>query len=196
MLDIEIIKGNIVNCDTEAIVNAANEHLRAGGGVCGAIFEAAGHTKMQEACNKIGHCDTGNAVITDGFNLKSRYVIHAVGPKYGDCCRKHNDDVKRTGLEELNINDKITNRELYDAYINSLKLGEKYNIKSISFPIISAGIYGYPLDLAIKIELCAIMDYQNEFPNTSLEKVIICAFSSDMYDKLIEEYGKLKRCMA
>ena len=80
MSEIRIQNISITDLATDAIVNAANEGLWAGGGVCGAIFRAAGHDRLQEACNKIGHCDTGSAVITPGFRLKAKYVIHAVGP--------------------------------------------------------------------------------------------------------------------
>lgn len=81
MSTIEIRKVSITALDTDAIVNAANDGLWAGSGVCGAIFKAAGYNQLQEACNKIGHCDTGSAVITPGFNLKAKYIIHAVGPQ-------------------------------------------------------------------------------------------------------------------
>ena len=80
MRTISIRKGDLTKFDTDAIVNAANEGLWAGGGVCGAIFRAAGMQELQEACDRIGHCDTGSAVITPGFRLKAKYVIHAVGP--------------------------------------------------------------------------------------------------------------------
>ena len=84
MSGIEIRKIGITELDTDAIVNAANEGLWAGGGVCGAIFRAAGAEQLQTACSKIGHCETGSAVITPGFNLKSEYIIHAVGPRWKD----------------------------------------------------------------------------------------------------------------
>ena len=77
-------KSDITKLDTDAIVNAANSALQAGGGVCGAIFKAAGHHRLQEACDKIGHCDVGSAVITPGFDLKAKYIIHAVGPRWVD----------------------------------------------------------------------------------------------------------------
>lgn len=98
---IEIRKGSITRMEVDAIVNAANEGLWAGGGVCGVIFSEAGHQKLQEACSRIGHCDTGSAVITPGFNLKAKYIIHAVGPVWGG--GKH-------GEPEL----------LYGAYYSSL----------------------------------------------------------------------------
>lgn len=84
MSTIEIQKISIVDLETDAIVNAANEALAAGGGVCGAIFNAAGYQKLQAACDAIGHCNTGDAVITPGFALKAKYVIHAVGPRWKD----------------------------------------------------------------------------------------------------------------
>ena len=80
----EIIRADITKLEVDAIVNAANSHLLAGGGVCGAIFKAAGASQLQAACNKIGYCDTGDAVITDGFSLPAKYVIHAVGPLWQD----------------------------------------------------------------------------------------------------------------
>jgi O-acetyl-ADP-ribose deacetylase (regulator of RNase III) len=84
MSSIEIQKISIVDLDTDAIVNAANSGLWAGGGVCGAIFDAAGYDELTKACNKIGHCKIGSAVITPGFDLKAKYIIHAVGPIYSD----------------------------------------------------------------------------------------------------------------
>ena len=126
---IEIERISIVDLKTDAIVNAANEYLAAGGGVCGAIFRAAGYQRLQAACDSYGHCDTGNAVITPGFALKAKYVIHAVGPRWID--GKHREP-------EL----------LRSAYKKSLELAIENNCRSIGFPLISAGIFGYPVDLA------------------------------------------------
>ena len=81
---ISIVKSDITKLDTDAVVNAANSGLQAGGGVCGAIFKAAGHHRLQDACDKFGHCDVGSAVITPGFDLKAKYIIHAVGPRWVD----------------------------------------------------------------------------------------------------------------
>ena len=111
MNSINIKRISIVNLDTDAIVNAANEGLWAGGGACGAVFKAAGQEKLQKACRMIGHCDTGSAVITPGFNLKSKYIIHAVGPKWID--GKHNEP-------EL----------LYKAYYRSLELAAEHQCHS------------------------------------------------------------------
>ena len=89
MRSIKIQKISITDLETDVVVNAANEGLWAGGGVCGAIFRAAGHRQLQDACDRIGHCDTGSAVITPGFQLKAKYIIHAVGPVWRD--GKHNE---------------------------------------------------------------------------------------------------------
>lgn len=189
MYKVEIIKGNIVDCDTEAIVNAANEGLIGGSGVCGTIFKAAGYKKMQEACNKIGHCNIGEAVITEGFNLKAQYVIHTVGPKYIDMRRAHKytvEEIEKIGFDNIIINEELSNKQLNNAYINSLILAEKNGIKSIAFPTISAGTYGYPIELATKIELEAINDYNNNNPNTCIEKVVICTFTNETYEALIK----------
>ena len=128
----EIIRADITKLEVDAIVNAANSHLLAGGGVCGAIFKAAGASQLQAACNKIGYCDSGDAGITDGFSLPAKYVIHAVGPIWQDGNRSE---------PQL----------LYHAYSRSLGLAKKHNIESIAFPLISSGIYGFPKASALKI---------------------------------------------
>lgn len=135
-----IIRDNIINSDVDAIVNAANTNLQAGGGVCGAIFAAAGKEQLQKECDKIGYCAVGEAVITNGFNLKARRIIHTVGPIYGQ-------------------NPEIQDIQLYLCYENSLKLARKNRLNSIAFPIISSGVYGYPKDEAIKIATKAIKDF-------------------------------------
>ena len=128
---IEIQKKSIVDLDTDAVVNAANEALAAGGGVCGAIFAAAGHSEMQAACRAIGHCETGGAVITPGFKLKAKYVIHAVGPRYTD--GRHGEAEK-----------------LRQAYKKAIALAAENGCRSVGFPLISAGIFGYPAEDAWK----------------------------------------------
>ncbi len=138
---IEIRKISITDLDTDAIVNAANEELWAGGGVCGAIFRAAGMRELQDACNRIGHCDTGSAVITPGFRLKARYIIHAVGPVWRG--GSHNEQ-----------------KLLYSAYRRSLELAVENGCRSIGFPLISAGIFGYPLEEAWQTALQACRDFE------------------------------------
>ena len=140
MSGIEIRKIGITELDTDAIVNAANEGLWAGGGVCGAIFRAAGAEQLQTACSKIGHCETGSAVITPGFNLKSEYIIHAVGPRWKD---------GQHGEPKL----------LYGAYMSSLRLAVKSGCKSIGFPLISSGIFGYPVEQAWRKAIQACRDF-------------------------------------
>lgn len=149
---IEIRKISITDLDTDAVVNAANDGLWAGSGVCGAIFSAAGYSKLQEACNKIGHCDTGSAVITPGFNLKAKYIIHAVGPVYKD--GKHKE-------AEL----------LYGAYYKSLELALENKCRSIGFPLLSAGVFGYPLQEAWQQALTACKDFLDKHKDASLHIV-------------------------
>ena len=158
MSTIEIRKASITDLDTDAIVNAANEELWAGGGVCGAIFKKAGYNQLQEACNKIGHCNTGSAVITPGFQLKAKYIIHAVGPKWKD--GKH-------GEPDL----------LYSAYYKSLELACKNGCRSIAFPLISAGIFGYPLKAAWQQAITACGDFLDQHKGSSME--IVFAVLSD-----------------
>lgn len=133
-MSVVIEKENIVRAATDAIVNAANEGLFAGGGVCGAIFRAAGEAELTKACRAIGHCDTGSAVITPGFLLPAKYIIHAVGPVW---------EGGGAGEREL----------LTSCYTKSLALAKDYHLHSITFPLISAGIFGVPLDVAWE---CAI----------------------------------------
>lgn len=144
---------------------------------------------MQEACSKIGHCNISEAVITEGFNLKAKYVIHTVGPKYRDMRRAYKytiEEIEKIGFDNLIINEEVSNKQLNKAYTNSLILAEKNAIKSITFPTISASTYGYPIELATKIELEAINDYNNNNTNTCIEKVVICAFMNETYEALIK----------
>jgi O-acetyl-ADP-ribose deacetylase (regulator of RNase III) len=139
-MPLHIVSQDITGMNTDAIVNAANERLQNGGGVCGAIFEKAGLTELQEACDKIGHCPTGSAVITPGFKLKAKYVIHAVGP------------VWRGGTHH-------EEQQLKGCYLASLKLADENHLESIAFPLISSGIYGYPKDKAIEAAVEAIQEF-------------------------------------
>jgi len=149
----EIIKGDITKLKTDAIVNAANGALKHGGGVCGAIFAAAGAGQLQKECDKLGGCATGEAVITSGYNLPAKYIIHTVGPVW------HGGSQNEEKL-------------LGNCYMNSLLLAKKHNLESIAFPLISSGIFGYPKDEAMKVAESAI----NEFLNANEMTVYLVIF--------------------
>jgi O-acetyl-ADP-ribose deacetylase (regulator of RNase III) len=136
-MPLEIIHGDLTKVRADAIVNAANNALRMGGGVCGAIFAAAGAKQLQAACDRIGCCETGKAVITDGYALPARYVIHTVGPVWRGGGQ---------GEEEL----------LRACYKNSLELAKQHGLRSVAFPLISSGIFGYPREMAMQAAVGAI----------------------------------------
>ena len=171
MNTIKMQKIGITDLSTDAIVNAANDGLWAGGGVCGAIFRAAGHDKLQAACNAIGHCDTGSAVITPGFDLKAKYIIHAVGPVW--CGGNSNEP-----------------QLLYGAYRRSLELAVENGCHSIGFPLISAGIFGYPKDKAWRKAIQACCDFFEKNPGADLQIVFavlddsILALGQQILDEL------------
>ena len=131
-MSLTILRNDITKMKVDAIVNAANRHLLAGGGVCGAIFKAAGPTQLQSACDKLAPISTGEAVITSGFDLPARYIIHTSGPIYKD--GKQNEEEK-----------------LRDCYRNSLALAVENDCESIAFPLIASGIYGYPKAEALRV---------------------------------------------
>jgi len=160
---IQLIQGDITEQTTDAIVNAANEQLILGGGVAGAIRKKGGAT-IQEECNRIGGTFVGGAVITTGGNLKAKYVIHAVGPRMGE------------GDED---------NKLKNATINSLKVADDNYLQSITFPAISTGIFGFPLERCADIMVKETIDYLNG--KTNLEKVLFCLFDEHAFSVFSEK---------
>ena len=165
-----MVVGDITEMDTDAIVNAANEELCPGGGVCGAIFRAAGYEELDRACSAIGHCDTGKAVITDGFALPARYIIHTPGPVYS-----------RFAIG--------VGKKLYSCYRSSLELAKQYGLESVAFPLISSGIYGYPRKKALSVAKKAITD----FLDGNDMDVYIVLYDKSMFEtdeRLISDVGR------
>ncbi|NLN60596.1 MAG: O-acetyl-ADP-ribose deacetylase [Deltaproteobacteria bacterium] len=166
---LSLVVGDITKESADAIVNAANSGLRGGGGVDGAIHRAGGPSIM-EACRKIGFCPTGSAVLTPAGLLKAKYVIHAVGPIYQD--GRHDEAML-----------------LRSAYMSCLDLASRHGIKSIAFPALSAGAYGYPVHSAARVALETVMEYLNGHPE--IEVVDFVLFSQDVYEAFAEELQDL-----
>lgn len=168
---IEIIEEDITKLNVDAIVNAANTSLLGGGGVDGAIHRAAG-PELVEECRKIGGCPTGEAVITKGYRLPAKYVIHTVGPVWSGGQR-----------DEPNL--------LARCYRNSFALAEKHGIKSIAFPAISTGAYRFPLELATEIALNEAKVFLGR--NPAFERVIFACFGSaacETYKRVLAHVGR------
>ncbi len=153
---IELLQGDITRLDVDAIVNAANTRLAGGGGVDGAIHRAAGAAELQAACRAIGGCATGDAVITPGFRLPARHIIHTVGPVYRD---------GRHGEPEL----------LASCYRRSLELAVTHGLRSLAFPAISTGVYGYPLADATAVALRTTAEF---LARQSLPERVVFVFFS------------------
>ncbi len=153
---IRLIQGDLTDLEVDAIVNAANSQLILGGGVAGAI-RTKGGPAIQEECNRIGGTTVGNAVITGAGNLKARYVIHAVGPRYG----AGNEDEK-----------------LRQATLNSFARASEKGLKSIALPAVSTGIFGFPKDRCARIMLKASMEFLQR-KDTSVDEVIFCLWSRE-----------------
>ncbi len=166
---LEVAQGDITQQETEVIGNAANSALAGGGGVDGAIHRAGGPTIMSELKAKYKGCPTGSAVITGGGNLKAKYVIHAVGPRYSGSPKD----------AEL----------LSSAYRKSLELSTQNKISSIAFPSISTGIYGYPVEEASRIALKTVMDYLKNHPEIKLVRFVL--FDSNTYNTYEEALTEL-----
>ena len=162
----KLIRGNITKLELDCVVNAANENLAPGGGVCGAIHLAAGK-ELAEKCVKISHCGVGEARITKGYQLKAKYVIHTVGPVW------HGGDHGE-------------NQYLFNCYKKSLLLSTHHGIETIAFPNISTGIFGYPKELAAETALAAVKQHQRS--GRKLKEVIFCCFDDEnfqLYDRLL-----------
>ena len=156
---LELRQGDITRLRVDAIVNAANARLAGGGGVDGAIHRAAG-PKLLEACRELGGCETGDARLTPGFDLPARFVIHAVGPVYGD---------GRGGGPDL----------LASCYRRSLEIAAAECLRTVAFAAISTGVYGYPFEAATEIAFRTTADFSKE--NESIEHVTFVFFSNDAF---------------
>jgi O-acetyl-ADP-ribose deacetylase (regulator of RNase III) len=164
---VELVQGNIVEQDVDAIVNAANSSLLGGGGVDGAIHHAAGPELLAE-CRTLGGCQTGEARITKGYRLKARQVIHTVGPVYrtvGRIIWSGEDDAANDARPEAAL--------LASAYRSSLQLASQHGIKTIAFPSLSTGAYGYPLAEAAPIALRTVRDYLAEHREIELVRFVL-----------------------
>lgn len=154
----EVVTADITTLDVDMIVNAANKGLAGGGGVDGAIHRAAGAAELREACRKLGGCDTGDAKLTPGFNLRAEWIAHAVGPVWNG---------GRDGEEAL----------LASCYRRSLELAHQVGAKSIAFPAISTGVYRFPTRRAAEIAVATVDEELGG--DDDLQKVIFCCFSDD-----------------
>ena len=166
---LELLKGDITKQDTEAVVNAANGRLASGGGVAGAIHRTAGPGLWKE-CKKLGGCETGKAKITSGYDLPNKFVIHTVGPVYSGA---------KSDPELLN-----------NSYFNSLKIADENGIESISFPALSTGAFGYPVEEAARIALQTIINYLKT--DTAIKLVRMVLYDSRSYEihkTILDELG-------
>jgi len=164
---IRLIQGDLTELDVDAIVNAANAHLVLGGGVAGAI-RMKGGPAIQEECDRIGGTTVGQAVVTNAGNLKARYVIHAVGPRYGE------------GDEDF---------KLEQATWNSLLRASEKGLASIAFPAVSTGIFGFPKDRCARIMLSTVHRFL-ESEQTTLKEVIFCLWSAEdlkIFEKVLQK---------
>ena len=163
-----IVRQDITKMKVDAIVNAANTDLAMGGGVCGAIFKAAGASDLQAACDKLAPIQTGDAVITPGFRLPAKFIIHTAGPVYRD---------GESGEKE----------QLYSCYLNSLKRAIENKCESIAFPLISSGIYGYPKDEALRVATGTIQDFLGEHEL----KVYLAVFDQAVFTASKKLFGEV-----
>jgi O-acetyl-ADP-ribose deacetylase (regulator of RNase III) len=165
---LELLQGDITEQDTEAIVNAANRSLLGGGGVDGAIHRAAGPQLLAE-CRTLGGCETGDAKITKGYKLKARHVIHTVGPVYHSA-------------------GKTAPQLLARCYRRSLEVASENKLKSVAFPSISTGAYGYPLEEAAPIAIKTVIDYLKGHPDIQLVRFVLFGKEAyQAYEKALQD---------
>ncbi|RMF59422.1 MAG: macro domain-containing protein [Calditrichaeota bacterium] len=167
---LKLVQGDITTEEVDAIVNAANSYLKHGGGVAGAIVRRGGHI-IQEESDKIGFVPVGEVALTTAGNLPCKYVIHAVGPRWGE------------GDED---------NKLKNAVLNSLKLAEEKGFQSISMPAISSGIFGFPKDRCAEIILSTVANYFQEHPQSSLQEVRICLFDTPTVEVFKEKFKEME----
>jgi O-acetyl-ADP-ribose deacetylase (regulator of RNase III) len=165
-----ILQGDITKLATDAVVNAANESLLGGGGVDGAIHRAAGPQLLAE-CRSLNGCKTGEAKITQGYNLPAQWIIHTVGPVWKN---------GESGEPEA----------LRSCYTECLKLAVVHNIKTIAFPAISCGVYGFPVDQAARIAIGTTIEFLKT-EGSSIDGVSFVCFSDEDYDIYVEVFGEL-----
>jgi len=165
---IRLVQGDITEQGTDAIVNPANSYLRHGGGVAGAIVRKGGQI-IQEESDKIGYVPVGKAAVTTAGRLKAKYVIHAVGPRWGE------------GDED---------NKLRSAVLSSLKLASEKNLKTISIPAISSGIFGFPKDRCAEILIRESSEYLLKNPETSLREIDICIFDEETVKIFLREFKR------
>lgn len=163
--NIRIVKGDVSTFVGDAVVNAANKYLAAGAGVCGAIFDRAGYRELQNECNRIGGCEVGNAVITNGYKLKATYIIHAVGPHY--------------------LHDEYPEKLLESVYENIFRVAIKNNVKSIALPSISTGIFCFPLEKAVPIAIKVIKKYMDR-----MDDVYVYCYDDVTYQTYVSYLNK------